>query len=183
MEPATMMIAATALSAFGAVSQANSQAAGMDAQSHASSYNAAVSRQQADQALQVSSAQQMQQRREARQFLAKQRAGAAQAGVGMGGSAGDILEQSETLAELDALNLAYEGAVKARGFNTQADLDDFYSRAYKSQAKSTRRAGLLSAAGSIALGAYALDKFPAKKTTLTSGKSFNVYSGGRTAFA
>jgi len=181
MEPTTLLIAATAIQAVGAISSANSQAAALTSQAQASDYNAAVSRQQAEQALQVSTAQQLQSRRESRQFLGRQRAAAVQATGGVKGSAGDILEQSETLAELDALNIAYEGSLRSKGYSTQADLDNFYSRAYSSQAKSTRRSGLFSAAGSVGMGAYNLGQFPARRTTI-QGPSFNVY-GGRTAFA
>ena len=151
-----LVLGATALQAIGSIQQGNAQAAAYNTQAQGARYNAAVSREQAQQALRVSSAQQMQQRREARQFLGRQRAMAAQAGVGMGGSTADVLERSETLAELDALNLAYEGLMRARGYNTQADLDDFAARAYVGQAKSAKRAGAFGALGSLLSGAYAV---------------------------
>lgn len=166
MSPAALMIGASLMQAFGAISSANSQAASLNSQAAASRYNAAVARQQGDQALQVSSAQQMQQRRDARQVIGRQRAFAAQSGTGAGGSNADLLEQSETLAELDVLNTAYEGSLKARGFATQADLDDFYARSYQSQAKSVKKAGIFNAAGSLAMGAYQVNRFPQKRTTI-----------------
>lgn len=165
MEPTTLLIAATAASAFGAIQQGHSQAAALNAQAQASSYNAAVSRQQAEQALRVSSAQQMQLRREQRQQAGVRRAAAAQAGVGMGGSTADVLEQSRTLEELDALNVAYEGSLRARGFSTQADLDEFYARSYRSQAKSAKRAGYLQAAGNVASGSYQIGRAPRSTVT------------------
>src|SRR4051812_15919694 len=69
------------------------------------------------------------QRRESRQFLGRQAAAAAEAGVGYDGSTGLIAAQSATMAELDALNTRYAGrlrgagllsdsrATKARGFS------------------------------------------------------------------
>jgi hypothetical protein len=177
MAAAPFLIAATAVQAIGAISSANAQAGAYNNQAAASRYNAEVSRQQADQALQVSAAQQMQQRRQARQVLGLQRAGAAESGVGMGGSNADLLERSETLAELDALNLAYEGTLRARGYTTQAELDEFQARAFDAQAKSTKRAGYLSAAGSILGGAYTLSGGVAPKTGATP-KSTVGSSGG-----
>lgn len=173
MDPVTLFVGATAFQALGSIQQGNAQAAAYDTQAQGARYNAAVAREQADLALKVSGAQQMQQRREARQFLGRQRAMAAQAGVGTGGSTADIMEQSEVLAELDALNLAYDGLLRARGFTTQADLDEFSASAYASQAKSAKRAGVLGAIGSIAMGAYQMrGSFGAPtspKTTVSSG--------------
>lgn len=163
-----LLAGAVGLQAIGAVSQANSNAAALGGQAQAADYNAAVSRQQAGQALSVSTANQIEQNRKARRVLGMQRAGAAQAGVGMGGSTGDLLERSETLAELDQLNLAYEGMLKARSFTTQAELDTFNASAYRAQAKSVKRAGILGAAGAVALGGYEFSKMktPTPKSTV-----------------
>lgn len=177
MEPTTLLIAATAAQAIGAISSANSQASQYQSQAQASEYNAKVSRQQADQALAVSTAQQIQQRREARQVLGRQRAQMAESGVGFTGSAGDVLERSETLAELDALNLAYEGMLKARSYTTQAELDDFYARSYQSSAKNVKRAGYLQAAGSVAQGAFMYSQMKpptTPKTTVSGGSGFGL---------
>lgn len=145
---------ATAFQALGSIHQANSQAAAYKTQAQASNYNAAVSRLQERQARQVSSAQQMQLRREQRQFFGRQRAMAAQSGVGEGGSNADLMEQSQTLAELDVLNIAYEGELRAKGYATQAELDDFYTNSYRSQAKNVKRAGRIKAVGDILTGGY-----------------------------
>lgn len=149
-----IMIAASAASALGAIGQANSQAAMLQSQSATAQYNARIAEQQAKQAVDVSVVQQLAQRRQARQVLGNQRAAIAQSGVGAGGSNRDILERSETLAELDALNLAYEGTVKSRGYLAQRDIDEFQASVYQSQIGPTKRAGALSAIGSIGLGLY-----------------------------
>lgn len=151
---APVLLAASAASALGAIGQANSQAAMLQSQSAAAQYNARVAEQQAKQAVDVSVVQQLAQRRQARQVLGVQRAAIAQSGVGSGGSNRDVLERSETLAELDALNLAYEGTVKSRGYLAQRDIDEFQSRVYQGQVGPTRRAGYLSAIGSIGQGIY-----------------------------
>jgi hypothetical protein len=55
------------------------------------------------------------QRRRARQFFGIQAASIAQAGLGYDGTIGRVIEQSETNAELDALNLRYRGLQRGRG--------------------------------------------------------------------
>lgn len=54
-------------------------------------------------------------RRQSRSFLARQAAAIAESGVGMDGSAGMLADQSATLAELDALNVRYQGRNRANG--------------------------------------------------------------------
>lgn len=186
MDPISIMVAATAVKAVGAMADAHAQAGALDAQAAGASYNAAVSRQQADQALQVSAAQQMQQRRAARQALGRQRAAGAQAGVGLGGTTADLLEQSETLAELDALNIAYEGSLRARGYATQAELDDFHARVYRGQAKTVRKSGTLRAFGAVLGGAADIGTFsgrgtPTRQTTVGGGGS-GLRMGSGTGF-
>jgi hypothetical protein len=53
-----------------------------------------------------------QQRRESRQLLGAGRAAIAQSGIAMTGSAADIMKQSATNAELDALNIRYAGTLE-----------------------------------------------------------------------
>lgn len=62
------------------------------------------------------------QRRESRDFLAKQTAAIGQAGIGYGGSAADLQQQSAIDAELDALNIRYEGLTRMQGLKTEAKL-------------------------------------------------------------
>lgn len=152
--PVAIMWSAAAFQALGAISSANSQASALKAQAASANYNAEVSKQQATQALATSTAQQSALRRDQRAQAGRMRAAAAQSGVGFGGSTADIFEQSDTLSELDAMNVAYEGALKARGYNTQAELDSFNARAYSAQVKGVRRAGYMQAAGSLLTAGY-----------------------------
>ena len=149
---ATVMLMGVGMSAVGQMASAKSQAGALKGQAGVSEYNAAISRQNAKTALDVSSAQQLQQRRSARQQLARERAFGAQSGTGEGGTNADLLEQSETLAELDALNIAYEGEVRARGFLAQSDIDTYNAGLYRKQAKNVKRAGYLSTVGTLAGG-------------------------------
>jgi hypothetical protein len=59
-------------------------------------------------------------RRQTTSILGKQRAAAAEAGVGVGGTTGLLVDQSAVLAELDALNVRYQGAVRGTGLLSDA---------------------------------------------------------------
>lgn len=139
-----------AVSAAGAISQSNAQSAAAKTQSQMMDYNKEVDKLQAQNALNVSSAQQMQQQRAARQALGRQRAAAAQAKVGLGGTTEDLLDRSETLANLDQLNIAYEGKLRALGYTTQSEIDSFQSKLYLNQAAAAKTAGYYKAASSFA---------------------------------
>jgi hypothetical protein len=157
-DPVTMLVVATAMQAVGSIAQANAQSSALKSQAAAARYNAEVSRQQSEQSLRVSDAQQRAQDRQRRQVMGNARAAAAQSNTGFGGSTGDVLERTSALSELDQLNLAYDGALRSRGYLAQADLDDYQARVYSQQAKTTKRLGYLNAATSIASGAAQISK-------------------------
>jgi hypothetical protein len=60
------------------------------------------------------------QRRRARAELGEQAAAIAQAGIGYGGTAALVMEQSELNAEMDALNYRYRGVQQGTALRTQA---------------------------------------------------------------
>lgn len=147
-----------ASSVMGAIQQGNASADNYNTQAGFSEYNAAVSRNQATAALAESTAAQAAQRRRARELLGEQRAGIAQSGTGFGGTNADLLEKSETLAELDALNLAYEGDTKAKGFESQAALDMASAAANRRNAGNAITSGYLSAGRSLLVGSASYGK-------------------------
>jgi hypothetical protein len=137
-----LSVASTAMSAIGAIQQGNNAKAAADYNAGIMEQNATIERQQA-------TAREETQRRQARQILGEQRAGFSQAGIGLGGSASDIMDESATNAELDALTLRYEGDLRARGLMAQAESERF-------QGRNARTAGYMGAAGSIlgGIGGY-----------------------------
>lgn len=139
MDPVTMMIAATAVQAVGAIQQGNAAKGAADYNASVLEQNAAIERQQAG-------AREEAKRREARQVLGAQRAAFAQSGGGMGGSAADVMRQSGMNAELDALTLRYEGDLRARGLQAEAASERFAGKQAQTQ-------GYFQAAGSILGGA------------------------------
>jgi len=147
------MVAMAAVQVIGAISGGAQKSAQYSAAAQANEYNAAVLRQRSEVALSVSSQRESQQRRTAALAAGKMRAGIAQSGVGMGGTSADLERQSSVLAELDALNIRYEGETESRGLLASAGLEDMYAAASRSHAKSAKRSGFLSATGA-ALGGY-----------------------------
>jgi hypothetical protein len=145
-------IASTAFQVIGAISDANSRSDAYKNEAAWSQYNATISRQNADAALQQSAAQQGQQNRRTRQLMGEQRAAMAQSSTGFGGTNEDLIDQTATLAELDMLNIAYEGQMRARGHRLQAQGDDYRARMAKYGAGNARRAGYFNAGRSLLSG-------------------------------
>jgi hypothetical protein len=146
-------IASTAFQVIGAISDANSKSDAYESQAAWNQYNATIDRQNADTARQQSASEQARQNRRARQVMGEQRAATAQSGTGFGGSNADLLDQSATLAELDMLNIAYEGQMRARGQEIQAQGEDYSAGVNKGNAKRAKRAGIFNAGRSLLTGA------------------------------
>lgn len=146
------MLVAAAVQAVSSIQAGKAQAAQYESAARAQEYNAAVSRQRAEATQAVTGQREQAQRREAMLVMGKQRAAAAQAGFGLGGSAADVERQSQVMAELDALNIRYEGALEAKGLLDQASLDTFQAGASRSAGSAAKTAGYLGAAGSLLTG-------------------------------
>jgi len=82
------------------------------------------------------------QRRRNRSILARQRTAIAESGIGFGGSAERLQQDSAVQAELDALNVRYEGRLRGLGFQNEA-------RFARSRGRAASAGGYLSAAGSL----------------------------------
>jgi hypothetical protein len=97
---------------------------GLDAK-RAADYNATARQMEARATLQQSAGQEQQQRQKGREALGRQAAAVGQAGIGYGGSAAGVMNQSAVNAELDAQNVRYRGQFTAYGYNTQAQADRY----------------------------------------------------------
>jgi hypothetical protein len=151
-----MMAASAAVSAVGAIQQGMAAQAQAQAAQNAANYNATIKRQQAASELQQANAREEQQRRGSRQLLGQQRAALAQAGIGAGGSALDIEEQSADRAELDALTMRYEGDLRAKGLLAAAEGAEYEGRAAIAAGQNAMTGAYLSAGASLlsAAGSY-----------------------------
>lgn len=102
-----------------AVSTAGAVAQGMNARNQAN-FNAGLEARQGKAAQQQALREEEGLRRGSRLFLGRQAAAIAQAGIGSGGTAGLLADQSGTLAELDALNTRYQGVLQGGGLLARA---------------------------------------------------------------
>lgn len=101
--------------------------------SDAANYNARMLSMQATTAQSQASADEVTQRRQAREVLGEQAASLAQAGSGYGGTTAGVIKDSGINAELDALNIRYAGQMKATGLMAQAAGEQAAGRAAKTQ--------------------------------------------------
>jgi hypothetical protein len=192
-DPVTLMLIAGATQAVGAIAQGNAQSAQLDAQAmnykaqaDAAAYNANITRQQAESTAQQTAAREDLQRKQARQVFGRQLAAGAESGVSLTtGSAADVFRSSLYDAEMDALNIRYEGELNRVGLLNQASLQDWEGQvatanagASRSMAKSAQQAGYLNAAVALtgaAAGAYGM------KGASAGGGSFGLSKGTTSA--
>lgn len=172
------MVASTAVSAVGAIQQGAAASAQGRAQQQAQQYNAIVKEQNARLARQQAGSREEQQRRQARQILGQQRAALAQAGIGMMGSALDIEEQSAVRAEMDALTIAYEGELQAKGLLAAAQQDLFQGQMASAAGKNAQTASYISAGASLLSGAAQYGYFRGGGQVTEVAQAFPV-SGGQ----
>lgn len=157
--------ASAAIAAYGVYQGGKNAEAMAKGQAQADEYNAEIDRQNAVAAQQQANAREEAQRRLARQALGEQRAALSQAGIGLSGSAADIYRQSATNAELDALNIRYEGGLQTRGLLAQSELGRQSARMARINGRIERRGANLSAASTLFSGAtqaYGYARTPSK---------------------
>jgi hypothetical protein len=131
---------APAVTAGSAALSVGQQYAAGQAQRKIGEYNAKVAEQENKATQDQAAREEEAQRRESSQFLGKQRAAIAQSGSGAGGSNGLLADQSSVLAELDALNVRYGGAIRGTGLISKAAQARFGGR------QASRESGLLAGA-------------------------------------
>lgn len=145
---------AIAMAAFGAITQGIAQSNQEKSAANVADYNATIDRQQGQQALQISASREAQQRRAGTMALGDQAAAFGESGTAGGASAQDVMRQSAANAELDALNIRYEGQLQKRSYSQQALLDEYTARVHRSNANQALWGGVLGA-GTAALSGSA----------------------------
>lgn len=115
------------------------------AEANVSEYNAEIAERNAELALISAAEKERRQRVIARKTLGSIRANYGASGVTMGGSAADVMAASAAEAEMDALNIKYQGELDAMEFRERARIERY-------KAKQTRKAGDIAAAADL-LGA------------------------------
>jgi len=164
------MAVSTVVSMASANEQAQQSSARNKAAAKAEEYNAAVARNKADNTRAVYDQKSEKSNREARYKIGQMRAAGAQAGVGMGGSVADTEHQSAVNAELDSMNIQYQGSLEAQGLDSQANMDDYSAAGYKISADNAINSGNLAMGAAMASGVakyYSITKTPAAATAPT----------------
>lgn len=144
-----LFVGSSIASAYGQYQQGREQEANLKTQSRLAQRDAQLLRGQARLARQQAGAEEEAQRRDAARFLGTQRAAVGQSGIGFGGTAGQLLEDSAVQSELDALNIRYGGELQATDLLNQAGNEDARAKVLKQNAKAAKRAGLMGAATSL----------------------------------
>lgn len=147
-DPVTWLWVATAFSAGTTAVSGYQQSQQAEAEADLASKNATAAAEQAAQAEDAT-------RRRNRSILARQRAAIAESGIGFGGSSETLQQTSAVQAELDALNIRYEGRMRGLGFQADANIA-------RQRGRNAMTGGALSASGQL-LGGYA-DAYAMKRT-------------------
>jgi hypothetical protein len=148
------MIGSAAMSAVGAISQGEAQAQQQESAANAARYNAIIADQNAQTAQQAANANEEASRRKSAGDMGRLRASMAENGIGLdSGTATDLTENSSMNAELDALNIRYQGQQQARDYKSQAALGRAQAQQADNNASASRTAGYLTA-GASALSSY-----------------------------
>jgi len=146
---AGITIAGSAISAYGAVQQANAQKAAAQFNVSLNERNALVATQQADaEALRI--------RRESNRVQGAMAAGFGASGLTVEGSAIDALSHSTMMAMLDEQTVKYRGSLQALGYRDSATLD-------RMQAETAEEQGYLRGASEMLTGV---------------GRAYSTYSAG-----
>lgn len=113
---------------------------------NAANWNAQKNEQDAAYSTQMAGIEEQRQRMQARKQIGAMRAGYGANGLQIDASVEDILAESASNAELDALLIRQGGVARATGLRNEANLD-------RTQGKNAMRTGALSAAGVLLSGA------------------------------
>jgi hypothetical protein len=137
------------------------------AQAEAEQYNAALALQRAEQTGKAYGQREDQVRREARSAAGARRAAAAQSGLGTTGSMADVERQSQVAAELDALNVRYQGQLESRALTEEAKQAQYRAEMNRFGANAARRSTNLNTLGKVLSGVA--NTYSSGKTSVPAG--------------
>lgn len=162
------------MQANAARAQAQAQAQNAMFEAQAQQYKANVEKMNADTAHQQANQAEEAQRRRFRALQAEAIAGMAQSGTDpTSGSNLLVLQQNETLAQLDALNIRYQGEQQARGLLAQSTLSEWNATASKYNAKNALETGSATANSALVASGFNAG------SNLISGVGNAAYWGGK----
>lgn len=177
MDPATLAIGAAAVSGVSGLSSGLQTASADNTNAGILDRNATLSDQQAQQVYAENVQRETAQRNQAGQQLGAQRAAVAQSGFNPNtGSALDVQVNSAKNAELDALQLRYQGILQGSSLEDQATQQRYQASVQRSNAKSARTGAFISAAGAALAGAAAYGKLAAGGLAAGTTSGVNAYN-------
>lgn len=148
--PIILAAVAGAAKVLGGIADTNSQVGQYKTQSRVEAENARRLGLDASNAYSVGVRNEEQSRREYRDFAGTQIAGAAEGALSSSGSLLDIVRQSETRANLDALKIRHEGVSRGQALSDESKQATMRSELARKMAKRARLAGTLRTIGDIA---------------------------------
>lgn len=160
---ATASVAGAGVAAYGSMQQADAQSQAAENQARAQDYQAQLDRRNeqiatnnAHAASDQANAREEAMRRRADAFMGEKMASIAQSGTGFDGSNLASIEQDRVNAELDALNIRYEGDTQAKGlmatagnYGAQSNLDSMNANQSRANASAITTGGYLSAGSQL----------------------------------
>ncbi|MCV6545693.1 MAG: hypothetical protein OIF56_00145 [Cohaesibacter sp.] len=153
-----LMIAGTMISAAGQMSQAHAQADAANYNARVAEMNAQIAEKRSKDAFERGQQDEQKKRQDVAQIQARQKAAMAANGVDLGyGSALDLLVDSATMGELDALTIRSNTAREAYNHDVDAVNKRSQSQLFRMEAKAAKTGGYLNAMGTLiggASGAY-----------------------------
>lgn len=152
---AVLMAVATAAQVIGTIADTNAKAGQYRAQGQIEDYNARVLDGRAAQARSEGARNEEQFRRSYRDFAGTQAASISESGLSGDGSALDVVRDSETRANLDALKIRYEATNQGSMLASEAAGARMRSSLAKQMAKRAQIAGAFDTIGAGARGAFA----------------------------
>ena len=159
MDPGTLSLIGTIAMVAGTVTGVTGTIISAVGQSQAADYNAKVARQNAiyaeqagQQQRQIAAENERRQRLRTEKLLGAQRAGYGKAGVTMEGSPLEVMGETATQGELDALNIRYGGEVGAYNANVQASRYRSQASFYDFESGRTMATGMIGAGTTLLTG-------------------------------
>jgi hypothetical protein len=147
--PIALMVASTAMAAYGSIQQGKTASVNAKAQQSAQNYNAAIENQNATTAGAVATSREQTVRDQNQQRLGQIRAAMAEGGS----TNADVLNQSAVAGEMNALNTRYSGILQSNNFRNQSGLESYYAKVSGVNASQASQSGYWGAATDILGGA------------------------------
>lgn len=142
----------TVVSAVGQMRKGQQDSSNALAQSQAAAYNAQVASDNAQIAQDQAAEQERRQRIAGEKIVGATQASYSANGLTLTGSAMDVIREAAATSEMDALTIRYQGQLKSRSFEEEAQLETAQSKNARTASENSTAGGLLGAAGALLSG-------------------------------